>query len=246
MKRKYNLDFINDTDLFEHVCNTIKKYRFEITLKDFNKNLIDPIKLTFDSNVYGKTVEEIIESEVLRQIDKSNTNHIGYFHQNLFKYIGEDWYVPEKGFDICNDVKHFYIEMKNKHNTMNSSSAQKTYIQMQNKLLKDDKAVCFLVEVISKQSQNVDWVCSINGEQMKHKNIRRISIDKFYELVTGNKYAFKELCTVLPKVISDATKSLKIGQIKNSVFKELRNISPNIEKSIFLLAFKNYEGFNEL
>ena len=50
--------------------------------------LIDPIKLTFDARVYQKSIDFVIENEVLRQIDKSNTNHIGYFHQNIFRYMG--------------------------------------------------------------------------------------------------------------------------------------------------------------
>ncbi|MEA3332914.1 MAG: Eco47II family restriction endonuclease [Pseudomonadota bacterium] len=42
---KYGLSFISDADLFEHVKDTVGKYRFQINLKEFNKNLIDPIKL---------------------------------------------------------------------------------------------------------------------------------------------------------------------------------------------------------
>ncbi|TOF56378.1 Eco47II family restriction endonuclease, partial [Vibrio parahaemolyticus] len=79
MSETYGLGFITDEQLFEHVKDTVQKYRFKINLSQFNKNLLDPIKLTFDSRVYGKTIPEIIESESIRQIDKSNTNHIGYF-----------------------------------------------------------------------------------------------------------------------------------------------------------------------
>ena len=53
-----------------------------IDLRKFNQNIIDPIKLTFDSNVYGKTFEQIIDDEIFRQRDKTNSNIIGYFHQN--------------------------------------------------------------------------------------------------------------------------------------------------------------------
>ena len=92
--KKYNLGFISDNDIFQHVHDTVKSYRFDINLKKFNKNLIDPIKLTFDSKVYRKDIKDILESEVIRQLDKSNTNHIGYFHQNIFNFIGNGWSVP--------------------------------------------------------------------------------------------------------------------------------------------------------
>lgn len=147
--QKYGLKFISDKDLYQHTKETISKYRFQINLKEFNKNLLDPIKLTFDAKVYQKDLKYIIEQEVLRQIDKSNTNHIGYFHQNIFKYIGKDWVVPKSGYDIINEKLNYFVEMKNKHNTMNSSSSQKTYIRMQNTLLKNSNATCMLVELTS-------------------------------------------------------------------------------------------------
>ena len=103
--KNYNLPFITNTDLFNHVKHTVEKYRFKIDLKEFNKNIIDPIKLTFDAKIYDKTFREVVESEILRQLDKANNNHIGYFHQNIFKYFGNGWSVPEKGFDVVNEKK---------------------------------------------------------------------------------------------------------------------------------------------
>jgi len=85
---KYELGFISDEDIFHHVRDTVLKYRFKIDLTQFNGNLIDPIKLTFDAKVYKKDIEDVLESEIIRQLDKSNTNHIGYFHQNIFKFVG--------------------------------------------------------------------------------------------------------------------------------------------------------------
>jgi len=243
---KYNLSFISDEDLFSHVKETVEKYRFTIDLKKFNKNLIDPIKLTFDSKIYGKSLEETIELEIIRQMDKSNTNHIGYFHQNIFKYIGAGWEVPKQGFDLVNEQEKIYVEMKNKHNTMNSSSAQKTYIAMQNKILKGADITCMLVEVIAKQSQNTPWKISINGEQYMHENIRRVSMDKFYEIVTGHTTGFRDLCEVLPTVLADVIETFEKGSAENTVFNELGAISPNLLKSLYLLSFSKYEGFDTL
>lgn len=245
MVKKYGLSFISDQNIFEHVKETVSKYRFEIGLKEFNSNLIDPIKLTFDAKVYGKSIQEIIESESIRQIDKSNTNHIGYFHQNIFKFF-EGWVIPDKGFDVINEERKIFVEMKNKHNTMNSSSSQKTYMKMQNKILKDDEATCYLVEVIAKNSKDDSWKISLDGESMSNKHIRRASIDKFYELVTGEKHAFEQLCKALPDIIEDAVSEVGKGYIDNYVFEELEEISPDILKSLYLLAFEKYQGFGDL
>ncbi|MCF4176236.1 Eco47II family restriction endonuclease [Vibrio sp. McD22-P3] len=245
MSGTYGLGFITDEQLYQHVKETVQKYRFKINLSQFNKNLLDPIKLTFDSKVYGKTIREIIESESIRQIDKSNTNHIGYFHQNIFNFI-DGWEVPERGFDAINTQLNIYAELKNKHNTMNSASSQKTYMKMQNKIVREDNATCYLVEVIAKNSQDIPWSISLDGEKIAHKNIRRISIDKFYEIATGDVSAFRNLCQVLPKVIDDIVAETNLGKIENSVFSELEAISDDVLKSIYLLPFQKYLGFDEL
>lgn len=240
----YNLNFISNQNLFNHVKETVLNYRFQIDLREFNKNLIDLIKLTFDSKVYQKDLQSLINDEIMRQIDKSNTNHIGYFHQNIFRYFGNGWSVPDTGFDVINETLNIYVEMKNKHNTMNSSSSQKTYMNMQNKILQLPTAQCFLVEVIARNSQNIPWIISLNSNQISDERIRRVSIDKFYEIVTGEAQAFKNLCEKLPIVIDDVITSINDEIMQNSVFEELQRISPNILKSLYLLSFSRYEGFN--
>ena len=237
--RDYGLGFISNEVIFNHVKYTVGLYRTHIDLKEFNKNIIDPIKLTFDAKVYGKTLDEIIESESIRQIDKTNTNHIGYFHQNLFRYAGNGWEVPEKGFDIINNERHIFAELKNKHNTMNSRAADSVYRHMQDKILHDDKAVCMLVEVISTKSRNEKWFY----DNLSHEKIRRVSIDKFYGIVFGDEYAFFKLCKALPDILDDVIADLQCGSICNTVHEELRNLSPDTFKSLYLLAFNTYDGF---
>lgn len=244
--QKYNLDFISDEDLFHHVKDTVEKYRFKSNLSDFNKNLIDPIKLTFDAKVYKKSIEEVIESEIIRQIDKSNTNRIGYFHQNIFKYIGDNWTVPDSGYDIVNEDLNIFVEMKNKHNTMNSKSSPKTYEGMQKTLEQNPQAKCLLVEVIAKNSQDIVWNVRLNRRTVSNPKIRRVSIDKFYELVTDDEYAFKKLCEILPAVIQEVVDSLEGNNtINNSVIEELNTSSDSLLKNLYLSSFDKYKGFSD-
>ena len=224
MKKQYGLGFISDECIYNHVKETVLKYSTSINLKDFNKNIVDPIKLTFDAKIYGRSIKEIVSSECIRQMDKANNNHIGYFHQNLFRYVGNGWIVPQEGFDVINEDKHIFVEMKNKHNTMNSASSQKTYMKMQNKIVRDSRAVCMLVEIIAKKSQNVTWIVTVDKEQFSNDKIRRVSIDKFYELVFDDKTAFCKLCRALPEILDDVIAEMQTGKQKNTVFKELQQI----------------------
>lgn len=240
---KYNLGFISDEDIYKHVKETVEHYRRKITLAEFNHNIIDPIKLTFDAKVYDKSIKEAVEDECIRQIDKSNSNKIGYFHQNIFRYAGNGWTVPKAGFDVENQKLHIFAEIKNKHNTMNSSSSQRIYMKMQGKLLDDDEATCYLVEVIAKCSQDEIWKISLDKRHRQHKKIRRISMDRFYGLVFGDDDAFYKLCRALPVIIDDVIKENPSLAIKNTVYDELTKGQADIFTGLYLLAFSTYEGF---
>lgn len=127
---------------------------------------------------------------------------------------------------------------------MNASSSQATYMGMQQQLLREPEANCYLVEVIAKHSQNIIWEGSFKGVYLSDSRIRRVSIDKFYEIVFDDKYAFYKLCKALPLILDDVIKETNTGCIENTVYEELRNISPETLKSLYLLAFSTYEGFN--
>ena len=115
------------------------------------------------------------------------------------------------------------------------------------KLGSDNKAECYLVEVIAKSSQNIVWKVSLDGERMENQRIRRVSMDKFYEIVTGDKEAFYKICMELPALIDEIieeNKELQVGS--DTVVDELREKNPDLLKALYLLAFKEYEGFKNL
>ncbi len=267
----WDIAFITEEQFTSHVKQTIEKYGNKldpINLKKFNKNIVDPVKLIFDKSVYKNSWEETIKNEIFRQRDKSNNNDIGYFHQRIFSYF-DNCIVPENGqeggWDVIyrnkdgivlpdgSMVHSVYVEMKNKHNTMNAASLGKTFIKMQNQLLKDDDCACFLVEAIAKKSQNIKWETTVDGQNVGHKLIRRVSIDKFYELVTGDTEAFYKVCRKLPFVIEKVVSSSDNAIPRDTVIDELKAIaSDNNENerdmamamAIYMLGFSTYNGFN--
>ena len=261
------LTFITEEEFLHHVQATIEKYGEKLNsfdLKRFNKNIVDPIKLIFDKTVYRLSWDEIVSNEIFRQRDKSNNNDIGYFHQRIFQYI-ENCEVPNTGWDVIHrnpngievadgtKVKTVFVEMKNKHNTMNSASAGKTFIKMQAQLLEDDDCACFLVEAIAQKSQNIKWETTVDKKKVGHKLIRRVSLDKFYAIVTGQEDAFYQMCMVLPSVIQKAVDNLETVEVPNdTVMDELKKIAiENGEKdddmaiamAVYVLGFGGYKGF---
>ena len=253
------LAFISEENFREHVRNTIQHYGDKLTsydLERFNANIIDPIKLIFDRTVYRYSWKEIINNEIFRQRDKSNNNDIGYFHQRIFQYMN-GCTVPRSGWDVIfspgervelpegDSVSTVYVEMKNKHNTMNSAASIRTYTKMQGQLLADDDCACFLVEAIAKRSQNISWTVSVDGLRRKHKRIRRVSMDRFYETITGDPEAFYKMCMVLPEVIEDVVSEADSISVPNdTVIDELKKSdSGSFALSLYMLGFGSYTGF---
>lgn len=259
----WELDFISEADFRKHVANTIKQYGDKLKpydLKRFNSNTIDPIKLIFDKGVYRYSWEEIINNEIFRQRDKSSNNDIGYFHQRMFEYI-DGCTVPKAGWDVIvkkdapidvpevGSVSTIYVEMKNKHNTMNSASSAKTYMKMQGQLLTDDDCACFLVEAIAKKSQNITWSVSVDGTKQHHRRIRRVSMDQFYETVTGDPEAFYKICMILPETIESVVAEAKDFSIPHDTVHEELTEQANrfglYEMALYMLGFGTYTGFSK-
>lgn len=265
-KRMYTdwpLAFIGESDFIRHVRMSLEEYGK--TLKPVGADTVDLINLVYDSMAHFSTWEGFVRNEIFRQRDKSNNNDIGYFHQYIFRYI-KNCVVPangqQGGWDVIyrnpdgirmpeGDVVHtVYVEMKNKHNTMNSSSSADTYISMQNQLLTDDDCVCMLVEAIAKHSQNIKWKVSVNRKKVEHRRIRRVSMDKFYALVTGIDDAFYQMCLVLPDVIEKVIENAEIAIPVDTAFSEIRNMANqrniSIAMAFYLLGFSEYDGFTNL
>lgn len=271
---EWAIDFIAEEDFKRHIRDTILHYGNKLApynLNRFNKNLVDPIKMIFDKAVYGEDWESIIANEIFRQRDKSNTNEIGYFHQRIFSYINH-CHVPqngkEGGWDVIydapdgymidkeNKVSKIFVELKNKHNTMNSSSAGKTYIKMQNQLLKNDNCACFLVEAIAQKSQNIPWTTTLDGQKVSHNRIRRVSIDKFYDVVTGENDAFFQICMALPEVVKEVIEEgEELNVPKDEVYNEIKKISDgfggvsenmNMILAMYMLSFGTYNEFSSI
>ncbi len=269
----WKLGFISEDDFTKHVAATIAQYDkklLPIDIEKFNSNIVDPVKMIFDKNVYQYSWDELIRNEIFRQRDKSANNDIGYFHQRIFQYI-KDCRVPdngkEGGWDVIyhneegitlpegDRVRTIYVEMKNKHNTMNSSSAGKTYIKMQNQLLQNDDCACFLVEAIAKKSQNIKWATTVNGSSVSHRRIRRVSMDQFYALVTGCDTAFYDMCMELPNTIAKVVSTDKDITIPHdTVLDELRAIADKLNfadeelamaMAVYMLGFSTYQGFEQ-
>lgn len=245
MNSSYGLGFISDSDLFLHVRETLRRLKRKIDLKSFEKNVVDPIKLTIESHAYGKSDKVVIEQEVARQLGKTLENAVGDFHQKIFNYI-KGWSVPSDGVDIINDTGTIFCEMKNKHNTMNRDSSEEVFDKLHGVVIANPNATAYLVLVIAKKSCDEPW--TVSGRTLppnKANRLRKISIDRFYSIATGDDNAFMKLCQILGKVVDDVLEYIPSKKYSNTGLQELTERNPDLIGGLFISSFGTYKGFGD-
>jgi hypothetical protein len=254
MKNKY-VKFITDEHLLTCIGNLHNAYlkaKNNITKKNFYSNKIDTIKLTFDSKFNDIDEEKLIQSEILRQIDKSINNSIGTFHEQILGGIKGFEAGNLSGYDIKATENTLFADIKNKHNTMNSSAAEALFQKL--KRYADDykQAKCYWVQILAKGSFCELWSGDINGKEYSHSRVYKISGDQFYSLLSGQQDAMYQLYKALPIALKHYLKSVQdTAEIaKNSALEEIKSETKISKRTVLdQITFENYSyylGFDKL
>jgi hypothetical protein len=254
MKNKY-VNFITDEHLLTCIGNLHNAYlkaKNNITKKNFYSNKVDTIKLTFDSKFNDIDEEKLIQSEILRQIDKSINNSIGTFHEQILGGIKGFEAGNLSGYDIKATDNTLFADIKNKHNTMNSSAAEALFQKL--KRYADDykQAKCYWVQILAKGSFCELWSGDINGKEYSHSRVYKISGDQFYALLSGQQDAMFQLYKALPSAIKTYLKSVEETKeiAENSALEEIKLETKSSKRTVLdQITFENYSyylGFDKL
>ncbi len=254
MSHQY-VNFISDEHyLFciENMYHSYVKAKNNLSKKSFYKNKIDSFKLTFDAKFNQISEEELFQAEILRQIDKSINNSIGTFHEQILGGI-EGYEVGNlSGFDIKATDNRLFADIKNKHNTMNSSSSEALFQKLARYADDYKQAKCYWVQILAKSSFCEHWKGDINGKEYSHSRVFKISGDQFYALLSGQADAFYQLYRTLPIAIDDYLQSIDDSQkeSEHSALSEIATEAEQANRSILdQITFENYSyyvGFDAL
>lgn len=254
MKNKY-VNFISDEHLLECIGNLHKAYlkaKNNISKKTFYKNKVDTVKLTFDARLNKIDEESLIQAEILRQIDKSINNSIGTFHEQILGGIIGFEVGSLSGYDIKAIDNSLFADIKNKHNTMNSKSAEALFQTLARYADDNKKAKCYCVQILAKKSFCNLWSGIINHKEYSHSRVYKISGDQFYALLSGQDDAMFQLYKALPIAIKDYLKSADQNKeiAENSALDEIKSKTKKSKRSILdQITFENYSyylGFDKL
>ena len=197
---------------------------------DLEKNVLDPFAALFSVTYNEITLRDWAVLEKERQVQKSIQNAIGEFHQNILGSF-HGWQNPGRGgsFDLINDEKMIVAEIKNKHNTMNSSSAEQTYNKLAGHLKYGKKNyIAYLVQVVPQHAKDYDVPWSPNQTTLAlREDIRRIDGESFYDLASGEKNTLQRIYESLPELISHISGK---NQIDDTTARELSGLFERIYK----------------
>ena len=223
------LEFISDSELNNLISTLIRKINLAVKQKDKSvfKNVVDPFSALFDSFYQDITLEKWLDQEKNRQLQKTLQNLIGDFHQSVIGSIpGWDNLKSGKSIDLRNMKKKIIAEIKNKHNTMNSSSALAVYDKLQKHIDYGDAyeeftAYCVAIIPIRPGKLDALFAPSERGTpRPRRENIRIIDGKSFYEIATGDPDSLQKLYTRIAFLLAKEKGSDFKKYISNKPFRE--------------------------
>ena len=136
---------------------------------------------------------------------------------------------------------------------MNSGDQELVYQNLQRLADENEDSTCYLVQINAKKSFDEQWKCKFRDRKYNHPSVRKISGDKFYELLSGENTAICEIYKALPKVLEAVLQKRGVTtnlQSQVTAIQAITSTAQEFNRTLLdQLAFDNlshYSGFNEL
>lgn len=213
MSNKY-VDFVSDEDFLECVQRVILQYRsvsLKVDMARLQRNVVDPFKMVFDIMSTKIGVDDWIKGETIRQDDKTINNYVGEFHQMLLGKV-KGWEDLGTGdpqrVDLRRSDNSIFIEIKNKHNTMNDSGIEQVRLNLERAVLQFPKAVAYWAYIVAGSSGEEVWIYKprVKAKRKVNPRIKVAWGKKVYQLVTGDPFSLEKTWEALPQAIIDLSK----------------------------------------
>ncbi len=239
----------------ENLSNVIKKITRDYANKISNfsteyflKTDIDPFRFEFNTKIWG--LENAVKREIAHKAEMYLEYLFGNFHEDYLanatdEKTGSKWKKADRrtlpGIDIINEKKECYLQIKNKHNSLNSSSAD----NLAKKL-----------EAISKQKKNsivgCGWVIAgpsrtCNGEDlMKKGGMGVYKGKKLYEFVTGNPQELDQVLKSFPIIVEEELKKYTLKRLLDDalikILKDLKKLAKDENVTVMEYLYRKAAG----
>ena len=195
-------------------------YKSKITgfgINEFLETGVDPFRFTTNVSIWG--LKSAIRKEIEHKIEMTLENLVGDFHEN---YLGNVFHVPTNtrwvmipegdipGIDIANHESKIYLQIKSKHNSMNSSSSKKLAQELGD-----------LAEKLPEATVGCAWVVATQKRKAIGENtIAEVGVcykgNKVYEYITGEKDELNKVLEELLVQIPNKTRGTNFDELLNA------------------------------
>lgn len=214
MLRDYGLDWVDQDELFQVSLKCFTK----AALPEIRKPLpADPFLLVAQRHYSGSDMKASLDFEKLRSANKSLSNYIGNWHQEVLG-LAPNWETTGGaggGIDLKtkDGYRHpeygvIYAEVKNRFNTIKSSDEADLWIRLRDvKKPVPKPSTAFLFQIIPKTTTryNKPWIPSGVAQR---DDVRHCDGATAYDLVFERDNVLHELLLAFPKILSDVSEAL--------------------------------------
>jgi hypothetical protein len=208
-------------ELMTNYTNLIKNF----ALEDFLKSGVDPFRFKFNTELWG--LKKSVRKEIEHKIEMKLENLMGDFHED---YLGNttdiktknSWRIVPKGelpgVDIANEKDDKFLQIKSKHNSMNSSSSNKLaeeIVELKNQKPKAQIGCGFVIAKSGQAAIGESTIRSIGGLVFKGKEL--------YHFVTNNNKEMDEVIESFPIIVRQLKNNYNFDELLNQASERIIN-----------------------
>ncbi|SFN93986.1 Eco47II family restriction endonuclease [Xenorhabdus japonica] len=176
---------------------------------DLYRNTLDCFSASIDALIQGISIDDWLQQEKARQIQKTKQNAIGSLHEKIMGSVAGVENLPVGNLiDIVADRLKMVAEIKNKHNTTKGNHKVQIYRDLVKAIEDKPGYTGYYVEVLPKGQKIYNEPFTPSDNQVKvrlpaREDIRVIDGKSFYSLITDHENAIYELYQEIPKIVSE-------------------------------------------
>lgn len=217
MTRDYGLNWVDQDKLFDATLKCFVKAASPVAKKALPT---DPFLLVAQRHYSGSNMQASVDFEKLRSANKSLSNYIGNWHQEVLG-LGPNWETTGSaggGIDLKtkDGFRHpeygvIYAEVKNRFNTIKSSDEAELWTRLRDiKKPIPKPSTSFLFQIVPKTTARYNKPWNPSGVAIR-EDVRHCDGATAYDMVFERKNALHDLLIAFPKILIDVSEELGVA-----------------------------------
>lgn len=205
-KHDYGLDWIDQDKLY-----AITEKVFASSIRKVGETKLsappDPFTIATQAVLFNQDPSSMMAFEKLRSVNKTISNAVGNFHQEVlglaggWENLGTSGGVVDLIVRETPTSKPIHVEVKNRYNTIKASDEKEIWDKL-DMLARTNNSTSYIVQIVPKTPERYDRPWVVSGRPKK-ENVRCCDGATAYAWAFGIDNALEQLYEVFPDILSD-------------------------------------------